>query len=940
MSLSDMLDIIPHNLKQQVLDTLVDFVSGEAKKYVSGEIANKIRALRSDAAFQRTFEKGLQQAAKRFIAEYEAQDEDLVAAIQAAPTFFANEQVQKAMLTMLRKPGTYLAEEREKLAQSFDSVLPERKNRERVDKAVTYFLRCLAEELWHLPELLPVYSLQFQRLSAEAAQQQVTLQKAQLQALTGLGAGIREALLQLTDAIGEQKALPPGGRYALPERPKVYHNLPQPDYGRFIGREAELAQVEKILRPYPHSQHALVTIDGIGGIGKSALALEIGHRFLRNFDDLPAEERFEAIIWASAKQTILTAEGISTRRQILRTLDDIYNALAVGLQREDITRVRKEEQDEVVRNALTRQKTLLLVDNLETVDDEAVLNFLRELPAPTKAIVTTRHRLDVAYPVRLSGMPWQDAKQLIEQECAKKGVMLDARSHRFSDVPPNAEAFTTNGNANARSHRFSDVPPNAEAFTTNGNANARSHRFSDVPPNAEAMTTNGNAHRLFERTGGVPLAMVWSIAQMGMGYGVETVLNRLGQPTGDIARFCFEGAVERIKGKPAHKLLMVLSLCADSASRESLGYATELPELDRDDGLVELEKLSLVNKSGDRFSLLPLTKMYAAAEFEKSIEKEQLRDKWIEYFKTLSKQYAVLQYSWLNYNWLLAEGDNILSIVDWAIANSHGEIALSFTRAIPRYLSLTGDRKFIDYGKQLFAIAESLHVQQLYAWIGINWLAWRYVDRGNIKHAEYLINQSLLIYQDLNDVEGACHAKNYLADLLIFLGKYKDAEDVMIEIMDLAKKYNYDAEIAAVHFRWGKLESELGNWEKSKSHWEAVIQWHENQDQASQDILFFMGALGHLGWVEFHLGNYQQAQELLAKSLSVFEHIGGKGYITTLCLRLAIVERSLGNNEKALQHAQEAYFWAERLGMVRELEGARALLAELGQAQPAASAAE
>ncbi|GAK58492.1 hypothetical protein U27_05466 [Candidatus Vecturithrix granuli] len=910
MAILDILDIIPQSLKQQVVDTLVDFVSGEAKKYVSGEIANKIRSLRSDAAFHRTFEKGLQQAVKRFIAEYEAQDEDLVAALQADRTFLANAQVQKAMLTMLRKPGTYLAEEREKLAQSFDSVLPKRKNRERVDQAVTYFLRCLVEELWHLPELLPVYSLQFQRLNAEAAQQQVALQKAQLQALTGLGEGVRTALLQLTDAIGEQKALPAGGRYALPERPKVYHNLPQPDYGRFIGREAELAQVEKILRPYPHSQHALVTIDGIGGIGKSALALEIGHRFLRQFDDLPAEERFEAIIWASAKQTILTAEGISTRRQILRTLDDIYNALAVGLQREDITRARKEDQDEVVRRALTRQRTLLLVDNLETVDDEAVLNFLRELPAPTKAIVTTRHRLDVAYPVRLTGMPWDDASQLIEQECAKKGVTLDVCSHRFSDVPPDA-----------RSHRFSDASSNAEVFTTN------------------VVTTNGNARRLFERTGGVPLAMVWSIAQMGMGYGVETVLNRLGQPAGDIARFCFEGAVEQIKNRPAHKLLMVLSLCADSASRESLGYATGLPELDRDDGLVKLEKLSLVNKSGDRFSLLPLTKQYAAAEFEKSEKKELLREKWIEYFSKLTKEYSIEYWNWKNYSWLQNEGDNLLSIIDWTVAAEQGDIALLFTRATMFYLDRTGQwTKLFDYGEQLYSIAQSLQNKRIWAWICHLWLAYFYVERGNHERAEAVARQSLLLYQELNDVKGTCFALNDLGRVYRVRGKYETAQDIYTQSMNLAKRNDFGDGMAAAHFELGKLARDREQWENSKTHFEAVIEWCEkHEEEADLDIALLMMAIGNLGWVEFNLGHSEHGKLLMERSLSFFQGVGGgKASMTTLHWRLANIEKTFRNSEKALQHAQEAYFWAERLGMVRELEGARALLAELEQAQPAA----
>ena len=867
MPVFNILGLIPQSLRQQALDTLVDFVSGEAKKFVSGEVAKKIKTLRSDAAFQQAFEKGLERAAARFVEEYEVEDEDLVAAIQADATFFASEQVQQAMLTILKKPGTYLVEDREKLVQSFDAVLPQRKNRERVDKAVTAFLRCLAEELWHLPELRPVYSLQFQRLSAEAAQQQAALQKAQLQALTGVGEDIRAALLELTDALNAQHALDEADRYALPERPKVYQNLPQPDYGRFIGREAELAQVEKILRPYPHSQHALVTIDGIGGIGKSALALEVGHRYLRNFDALPKEERFEAILWTSAKQTVLSGEGISIRRQTLRTLDDIYTAIAASLQREDITRARKEDQDEIVSSALTRQRTLLIVDNLETVDDEAVMSFLRELPAPTKAIVTTRHRLDVAYPVRLSGMPWEDARQLIAQECAKKGVHL---------------------------------------------------------PEADA-------HRLFERTGGVPLAIVWSIAQMGFGYSVEAVLTRLGRPTGDIARFCFEGAVEQISGRPAHQLLMTLSLCADSASRESLGYATELPELDRDDGLVQLEKLSLVNKHGDRFSLLPLTKQYAAAEFEKSSEKERLREKWIEYFRTLSEEYGGEYLKWENYDWLFVEGDNILYILDWAISESLGKIALSFIRSTRRYLQMTGRWiELSEYGEQLQVIAQALNDKTSWAWICAFWLSRLYAVQGKFDLAENLSKRGISLYKELGDIKGMCFAMNRLALVFRLSKEYDAAKEVLEQALDLAKKHDYYDNIIAFHYESGMLARDLGQWKNAKRHLKTVIEWfEEHKKEIKLDFSNYIWSIANLGWAEYNLGNYEYARELMERSFTFFKQMGVKEYNALLCLRLAKIEKTLSNSNKALQYAQESIFWAEQMGIKREFESARALLAEL-----------
>ncbi len=337
------------------------------------------------------------------------------------------------------------------------------------------------------------------------------------------------------------------------ESMRILHNLPQPDYGKFIGREEELDKAMRILRPYPHSQHSLVTIDGVGGIGKSALALEISHLFLREANQLPPEDRFEVLVWTSAKQTVLRpGDGIITRQQVLRTLDDICEAVAVTLSIEDKIRSHPRDKVGLIRRHLVQQRTLLVVDNLETVDDEAVIEFLQELPAPTKAIITTRHRIDVAYPVRLVGMKWKESKTLIEQECLKK----------------------------------------------------------------EAELTEEQKKKLHDRTGGVPLAIVWSIAEVGFGHSIDTMLVKLGNPKGDIARFCFESVIEKIRNTDAYKLLLSLALCRDTGSREELGYVAEFGDdlISRDEGLVELEKLSLVNKNADKFSILPLTREYVEHE--------------------------------------------------------------------------------------------------------------------------------------------------------------------------------------------------------------------------------------------------------------------------------------------------------------------------------------
>ena len=150
------LSFIPTDFQQQIFNELINFLSDQAKKVLGDEVGTRLKGLRSDAAFIRQFEAGLKRAADRFVKDYEAEDEDLTAAIADDPTFFKNEEIQAALLWMLKHPGTDLDRQREAVAQSFATVLPTRKKRARVDQAVLYFLKCLTEELWHLPELQPI----------------------------------------------------------------------------------------------------------------------------------------------------------------------------------------------------------------------------------------------------------------------------------------------------------------------------------------------------------------------------------------------------------------------------------------------------------------------------------------------------------------------------------------------------------------------------------------------------------------------------------------------------------------------------------------------------------------------------------------------------------------------------------------------------------------
>jgi tetratricopeptide (TPR) repeat protein len=869
-----LVNLIPPQVKQQALDTLVDFVSGEAKKYVSEELSGRIKRLRSDAPFRQAFEQGLARAAQRFVEEYEAEDEDLVAAIAGDATFFATEEVQAALLAILRRPGAYLAAEHDTLLQSFDGVLPQRKGRERVNRAVTALLKCLAEELWHLPELQPVYSLQFQRVTAEAAREQIALQKAQLQALGRLDAGLRDALLQLTDAMAEQKLLP-GGELS---KPAVYHNLPQPDYGNFVGRQAELAQVNRILRPYPYSQHALVTIDGIGGIGKSALALEVAHRYLRDYDRLPPDERFGAIIWATAKQTILTGEGIVSRRQILRTLDDIYTTIAIALQREDITRARPDEQSEITRRALTRQRTLLILDNLETVDDEAVMSFLRELPAPTKAIVTTRHRLDVAYPVRLTGMPWEDARQLIAQECEKKGVIL----------------------------------------------------------------TDAEACRLFDRTGGVPLAIVWSVAQMGFGYGVEATLTRLGHPTSDIARFCFEGAVEGIRSKPAHRLLMTLSLFATNASREALGYVANLPELDRDDGLVELEKLSLVNKVGDRFGLLPLTESFAEAQLKAIPETEEiLRLTYIRYFQEFCQKFGGEQ--WRLYIHLDPDLENIQLALQWAYQLGMWVEVGNLVDNLVVFLDKRALwKELVKYAEMAVEVGREVNDKHLVMRHKIFGLGWVQATRlRDVTKGLPSIEQGEKLAMELGDEWWYARALHSKGHIYVRQGNYDKAGELLQNSLNIWQKLgDQRCEIRTILMIGSKELFLQRNLDEAYIYYTQALKKSEEIGD-TEHVGSSLVRLSHLLWLQ---SKFTASHSNAMKALKIYEQLNHIEGIPYCCLRLARTNYALGKVkvDEARNHAKRANEMFSKFGQQDRLDETTDLLAAIEQSphDPAAYLAQ
>jgi len=648
---------------------------------------------------------------------------------------------------------------------------------------------------------------------------------------------------------------------AMPTIPKIRHNLPQIDFGSFVGRQAEIDQIHRILRPYPYSQHALITIDGIGGIGKSALALDIAYYYLNDYNLLPKEERFDALIWTSAKKSILTADGIKSRYQVLQTIPEIFTAIAVTLNRGGILKSQLEEQIELVRNALTQSRILLILDNLETVDDEDVLSFLRELPAPTKAIVTTRHRIDVAYPIRLREMLWDEGYLLINNECSKKGANL----------------------------------------------------------------SDDQKKQLYIRAGGVPLAMVWSIAQIGYGFSPDSVILRLASHDSDIARFCFEEIIQGLQKHPPYALLLALSLFSKDADRETLGRVVDYDNLLRDDGLAELEKLSLVNKTHSRFSLLPLTKSYVSQKLKSDPERHKtywrrLADYYIEWSEREDRMVA--GHSVESFDEWRYERENFLTVTDQAYAMDEFRTFLQLILTASYFQFTLGFWEERNrYAHMGIEIAQNIGDMNSYARL-VHDIAYVYYMEDDYENATKLSTESQRIFRTLDDSWHLGSSLRLSGMIEFKLGNIEKAKQDLNEDLNIMTQIGSDrGRVIACN---GLAEIAIAEKDFDLAYKLILDSIKVSENEAHFDSLSHCYAI---------LGSLFEAQEKLdlaeenyRASLGYEERMQRPPYQAMRMLSLASVLLKVDRTFEAHELAEHACGLAEQVGMPSEINKAHLIL--------------
>ena len=203
---------------------------------------------------------------------------------------------------------------------------------------------------------------------------------------------------------------------------------------RFFGREDEISQ---LLAKFDDTRGRGISIAGLGGIGKTELAIEIVRRLFQS-------GKFRSVYSGSAKTAMLGKFGHQPIDPFFfdlpSFLQDLGGWLGIDIH---ASNALSESEDECLRALKSLRKTLLFIDNLETVDDGRLFQFLdQKIPDNIWLLTTSRvHKVkNWIYLKQLDSLEKRDAAKLLRHELQRQGLSEYA-SEGISDLEKKAESL-------------------------------------------------------------------------------------------------------------------------------------------------------------------------------------------------------------------------------------------------------------------------------------------------------------------------------------------------------------------------------------------------------------------------------------------------------------------------------------------------------------------
>ncbi|MGB7876793.1 MAG: tetratricopeptide repeat protein [Anaerolineales bacterium] len=670
------------------------------------------------------------------------------------------------------------------------------------------------------------------------------------------------------------------------EKSSVMANLPRRPY--FVGREDELNAVLQSLQPI--SRTFIVGIEGIGGVGKSALAIEVSYRCIEN-------DLFESVIWISAKESNLTLRGIEPIIPEAKSLSDILITIGISMGNPTIGKLSIQDQIKKAYNLLARRTTLLILDNFESLsknEQSDILDFLRRSPANLKIIITSRERVAEGQIIRLQGLSFTESNALLEWDAQQKNIQLT------SDQNKNLVNLT------------GGLP--LALLWVQGQIAVLGYSVTQI---LDKLSLDAD----------IPILQ----------YCFNHSWNLLGHI--NERRLLFVLALQ-----PDAVSRDTLKEITEIDDDDSFDIAiSDLLQLT----LIEHEP------DKDYFSILPLTRNYIRTQFSTDRDFiEQTELKIAQYYAKLLSEKSGYK-KWRGYDELILDRNNILGTAQWCYSSIQKRKSRSKTltkeiRTIAEILIQIGVQfgsvlwqRAYWYDRLTLAHAALGAARLLSDWKAVSTFArnisWIYFYQGDYLQASQWAEEALSATKMTEDELLIAAAKRSLGTVELRLGNFDRSERLLNDVLETSAAFAKDDygiySKGFAQYGLGDLEYERGNIAKAKEWYQKALEtW---QDPIRKDpVRHISYALNGLGFVALTEKRFEDAKQYFREGIQSAEEFGRVDELARGQFGLASVYFETGADLKAaLILINESIESFQQQGMQYELQKSQTLQEKILKAQ-------
>ncbi|WP_265822086.1 tetratricopeptide repeat protein [Geovibrio ferrireducens] len=541
-----------------------------------------------------------------------------------------------------------------------------------------------------------------------------------------------EYILPIPDAINLNKETK---KYSIP------NNLPTPDYeydGGFVGREDDIKKISKLLLG---DLHNVITITGAGGVGKTALALRIVQIILNG-----NPTKFEGMVWLSAKEDKLSVVGIEDIEPTIKSYEELLDTIldVMGFEHQDSTIEHKELDVKTIFEISSN--FLIVIDNLETINDAEIINFILDAPQNIKILITSRRGLgQVERRYELNQLREREAVALFRQLAIEKNLL-------------------------------------------------------DL-----AKIQDDTIKMYVKKVACYPLAIKWVIGHVALGKDINYMFEQVNSEKSDISLFCFDNIYKSLE-ECSKRLLCTLSCYDTPLAAGVIQYVANVTTEEFEDSIRDLILVSLIiqeqTKSDEgeiktRYNLLSLTRGFVRNQLDRNTSlKKEFEDRMKTVQNTIEEaERAKKQYKFSLHNFgAITDEEKIATLIAQTAyqkyqSGRYDESIDDYKRAIeiaPRFASIYRNWAVMESTEghsleadKLIKKATDLNPSDPQIWL----------IKGNIKRKEGKIKEALEAYTKAMElIPNDYVIINAIGNCKSRLGEYEEADTLFKKALMIEKK--------------------------------------------------------------------------------------------------------------------------------------------------------